>query len=92
MRVYRLDEESGKLCQVFEFANLAGNVCYLESLPGADVTDKGDSNSSKRQPDSLLLGFCGHPRLTIVSIARQTQSSPAPAVLSATSLGKCFLS
>lgn len=87
VRVYSLDEESGKLCQVFEFCGLSGNVCYLETLPGADVAVNGD-NSNKRQPDSLLFGFCGHPRLSIVSIARQTQSSPSPAVLSATSLGK----
>ena len=90
LRIYSLDEDSGKLCQSFEFSNLAGNVCYLESLPAADVAGTNGSSSSSssrtRQPDSLLVGFCGHPRLTIVSIARQTHSSPSPAVLSATSL------
>jgi hypothetical protein len=50
----------------------------LETLPTAD------SNGSS--PDSLLIGFCGHPRLTIVSVKAQDHLSPTPTVLIATSL------
>ena len=55
--VYELEESTGKLVWVQDFFPLAGNVCYLESLPGGED-----------HRDSLLIGFSGIPRLAIVSL------------------------
>lgn len=85
MRIYTLDEENGKLCEYFD-TTLAGNVCFLETLPAADNKQSGEKNTKQRSPDSLLIGFCGHPRLTIVSVETQDHLAPTPKVLAATSL------
>lgn len=82
LRVYTLDEGSGKLCEYLD-TTLAGNICYLETLPAADGKH---SNKKPRAADSLLIGFCGNPRLTIVSVESKDSLSPAPTVLTACSL------
>ena len=87
IRIYELDEASGKLIQCYAFTDLAGNICYLGALPATttavDATDATEQQRT-RPSDSLLVGFCGHPRLTLVSLQRETPTSPA--VLSAMSL------
>ena len=82
LRVYTLDEEEGKLCEAFD-TTLAGNICYLETLPAAATKQ---STGVTRPADSLLIGFCGHPRLTVVAVKEQGHLSPTPTVLSAFSL------
>ncbi|CAB9502941.1 and polyadenylation specificity factor subunit 1 [Seminavis robusta] len=96
--VYTLNEASGKLCKHLEFPDLAGNICYLETLPAADDPQDNDGTtttasstatstcSNHIQMDSLLVGFCGHPQLAIVKLADKSELSTSPKVLSATSL------
>ena len=106
IRVYTLDEETGKLFETYVFSNLAGNICYLQTLRASDYhggeiskdsknvirdrdnlpnTSYGDDDDQKHA-DALLLGFCGHPRLTVVSLTHQADSASSPALLSATCL------
>ena len=61
--------------------DLAGNVCYLERLP-----PDAYATTCTSAPDALLLGFCGHPRLSVVSVTPQSNSSPSPALLLSSSL------
>jgi len=97
LSIYRVEESTGKLLLVHTYSNLAGNVCFLETLRVDDVIDDDENNNDdgqqendinnrqhtnnptikrrrsrikgrKRRPDSLLIGFCGHPRLAIVHV------------------------
>ena len=74
LNVYALDESTGKLLLVHSFPNLAGSVCYLEALQTQDETD------------SLLIGFSGHPRLSVVSVQATTTLSSSSYLLLASSL------
>ena len=76
LRVYTVDDGSGKLVATHSFTDLAGTVCYLESL---HVKEEG-------HPDSLLIGFCGHPRLAVVSVASPLTLASQPTILEATTL------
>ena len=62
--VYSIDETSGTLLLEHSFTGLAGTICFLDCLrsPGDD-------------PDSLLLGFSGNPRLVVVSITMATSKT-----------------
>lgn len=92
LRVYTLDEEdSGKLIISHVFSNLAGNICYLETLSSTSNDDKSQKENNNNHhnhygADSLLIGFCGHPRLTIVSVSTPSLASASPTMLMATSL------
>ena len=66
LNCYAIEETTGKLVLVHAFPNLAGNVCYLETL------------QANNEPDSLLVGFAGHPRLAVVSIESAPPSSLSP--------------
>mmetsp|Transcript_26038 Transcript_26038/g.38496 ORF Transcript_26038/g.38496 Transcript_26038/m.38496 type:complete len:900 (+) Transcript_26038:96-2795(+) len=57
LRIYSVNEQSGKLELDHSFPNLSGSICYLESLPSVDD-----------DADSLLIGFAGHPRLAVCSV------------------------
>lgn len=70
LSVYSVEDSTGKLLLTHTFRNLAGNVCFLETLPG--------NNGGQ---DALLIGFSGTPRLSIVTI-----KSSAPKLLLATTL------
>jgi hypothetical protein len=75
--IYSIEESSGKLLLEHSFTGLSGSICYLDSLPSPD-----------KEPDSLLIGFCGHPRLAVVSVTsapRETVTSSRNMLL-ATSL------
>ena len=76
LNCYSIEETTGKLILQHTFPNLAGSVCYLETL------------RAEGEPDSLLVGFAGHPRLTVVSIQKAPPSSlsSSPIILLATSL------
>ena len=74
IKVYSLHEPTGKLLLKHSFGNLAGNVCYLDVLQ----VDNG--------ADSLLVGFAGYPRLSVVSLERASTIGCAPKLLLATSL------
>jgi hypothetical protein len=74
LNVYSMEEGTGKLVLVYTFPNLAGSVCYLDVLR---VTDA---------PDSLLVGFSGHPRLAVVSVETATTLASTSKLLLATSL------
>jgi cleavage and polyadenylation specificity factor subunit 1 len=76
LRIYTVDDASGKLALVHSFTNLAGSVCFLDSL---HVKDEG-------VPDSLLIGFAGHPRVAVVSVTAPTTLSANPIILEATTL------
>lgn len=67
LTILKMEETTGKLLLHKKFSNLAGNVCFLRTL-------KSPGTAS----DSLLIGFSGHPRLSIVSVT--------PDLLMATSL------
>jgi cleavage and polyadenylation specificity factor subunit 1 len=67
---------SGKLALTHYFTDLAGTVCYLESL---HVQEEG-------YPDSFLIGFAGHPRLAVVTVATPSTLTSQPTMLEATSL------
>lgn len=76
LRIYTIDDASGKLALTYSFTDLAGSVCYLNSLHVRD-----DSIS-----DSLLIGFAGHPRVAVVSVTAPSSLSAQPIILEATSL------
>lgn len=76
LRIYTVDDASGKLVATHSFTDLAGTVCYLESL---HVEEEG-------YPDSLLIGFCGHPRLAVVAVASPSTLASQPTMLEATTL------
>lgn len=76
LRIYTVDGTSGKLALTHSFTNLAGSVCYLESL---HVKEQGVG-------DSLLMGFAGHPRVAVVSVTAPKSLSPSPVILEATTL------
>ena len=76
LRIYTVDSTSGKLALTHSFTNLAGSVCYLESL---HVKEQGVG-------DSLLMGFAGHPRVAVVSVTAPKSLSPSPVILEATTL------
>jgi hypothetical protein len=63
LTVYKMDEASGKLLCVHKFPSLAGNVCYLDTLKTSNGSKSGSESS-----DALVVGFCGHPRLAIVTV------------------------
>ncbi len=67
--IYRVDGSTGKLLLVHTY-NLAGNVCFLETLKVNDYEEEGETqqSSKRRCADALLVGFCGHPRLAIVHV------------------------
>ncbi|KAL3921231.1 MAG: hypothetical protein SGILL_002856 [Bacillariaceae sp.] len=72
LSIYRVEESTGKMLLVHSYPNLAGNVCFLETLSVDDHVE--DPHSKRRRskkikrPDSLLIGFSGHPRLAIVQV------------------------
>ena len=83
LSVYRVEESTGKMLLVHTYSNLAGNVCFLETLRVDDVVDDNDDIENKHRvgksdtyrknrirhlPDALLIGFCGHPRLSIIHV------------------------
>jgi hypothetical protein len=76
LNIYSIEESSGKLLLVHSFPNLEGSVCYLDTLRVED------------EPDSLLIGFSGHPRMAVVSVqvAEASSLSASPKILLATSL------
>ena len=79
LRVYTIDDDSGKLVATHSFTNLAGTVCFLASLR---VDQEGE-------PDSLLIGFCGHPQLAVVSVTSEAPPDTLtsdPTMLVATTL------
>jgi cleavage and polyadenylation specificity factor subunit 1 len=43
LSIYRVDEATGKMLLVHTYSNLAGNVCFLETLRVNDYDDDGDS-------------------------------------------------
>lgn len=57
LRIFVVNEKTGKLELYYSFPNLSGSICYLESLPSVD-----------NDADSLLIGFAGHPRLAVCSV------------------------
>ena len=65
LSVYRVEESTGKMLLVHSYPNLAGNVCFLETLSVNDYIE--DPHSKRRRkikrPDALLIGFSGHPRV-----------------------------
>jgi cleavage and polyadenylation specificity factor subunit 1 len=81
-----VEETSGTLILVHSFPNLAGSVCFLETLSvDDDSIDDGDEESF----DSLIIGFSGHPRLVVAAVASSAASSAicaSPTLLLATSL------
>ena len=76
LRIYTVDNASGKLALTHSFTDLAGSVCYLASL---HVKEEGVG-------DSLLIGFAGHPRVAVVSVTAPKSLSPSPVILEATTL------
>jgi hypothetical protein len=70
LNIYTLEDKTSKFLWSYSFPNLAGNVCYLETL-----------KSPQGQPDALLVGFAGNPRLAVVTVKNQ-----APHQLLATTL------
>lgn len=81
LKVYTMDEASGKLLLTHSFTNLAGSVCYLETLHTKAHNKKGEVAW-----DSLLVGLSGHPRLAIVSLQESPSLSSSPTLLLASSL------
>ena len=71
LRIYTIGED-GKLELTESFCQLAGSIVYLDTL----VSPSG--------PDSLLIGFAGHPRLAICSL--QEPNLAVAKLLVATSL------
>jgi cleavage and polyadenylation specificity factor subunit 1 len=76
LSIYRVEENTGKMLLVHSYPNLAGNVCFLETLSVDDYQDDPydiSTNSKHRGrkikcPDSLLIGFSGNPRLALVQV------------------------
>jgi hypothetical protein len=70
LSIYRVEESTGKLLLVHSYSNLAGNVCFLETLSVEDYQKDpwNDGNKRIKRPDALLIGFSGHPRLAVVQI------------------------
>eukprot|EP00536_Pseudo-nitzschia_multiseries_P002927 jgi/Psemu1/184691/e_gw1.41.175.1 len=62
LSIYRVDESTGKMLLMHTYSNLAGNVCFLETLR------RNEQHHPRRRPDALLVGFCGHPRLAIIHV------------------------
>ena len=60
IRVYVVDPDSGTLLIASSYENLAGTIISLDVIP----CSTGDSLGNVR--DGLLLGFAGHPRMSIV--------------------------
>ena len=71
LHVYSIDQDKGKLVLQELFSELSGNVCYLSAL-----RSQGDD------PDALLIGFAGHPRLSIVTLVE----APAGTVTSGSTM------
>ena len=73
LRVYTVLPNAGTLALTAVYDNLAGTICSLDVIPNgtsssnSSVSDDGDgSGSSCACYDGLLLGFAGHPRLSLV--------------------------
>lgn len=58
LNVYSVNPISGKLRLEHSFGNLAGSIVFLNTL------NSGNANDA----DSLLVGFAGHPRLTVLRV------------------------
>lgn len=67
LTIYSIDPDTSKLIVRHKFTDLAGSICYLATL-----------KSQNEDPDALLMGFAGYPRLSIVTVT--------PDLLQATSL------
>ena len=74
--IYTLSAETAKLELTETFSHLAGTIVFLEAL------------KSPSGPDSLLIGFAGHPRLAVCSLQAPASNVMAarPHLLLATSL------
>jgi len=60
LKIYAVDPKGGTLLLASSYENLAGTIVSLNVLP------KSAGNSIGEVYDGLLLGFAGHPRLSIV--------------------------
>ncbi|KAG7357145.1 CPSF A subunit region-domain containing protein [Nitzschia inconspicua] len=69
LSIYRVEESTGKMLLVHSYPNLAGNVCFLETLTVEEKQpDAWNPTRQVKRPDALLIGFSGHPRLAIVQV------------------------
>lgn len=67
LKIYVVDPISGTLILASSYDNLAGVITTLDVLPNAAGTcDNSSKQSSSESYDGLLLGFAGHPRMSIV--------------------------
>jgi hypothetical protein len=60
LKIYSVDPSSGTLLIASSYENLAGTIISLNVIPCST------GNSSGKMRDALLLGFAGHPRMSIV--------------------------
>lgn len=60
LKIYVVDPKSGTLILASSYENLAGTIISLDTIPF------GTCNASGEHYDGLLLGFAGHPRMSIV--------------------------
>ena len=70
LRVYTVLPNAGTLALTAVYDNLAGTICSLDVIPNGTSSSNssvdGDGESSCACYDGLLLGFAGHPRLSLV--------------------------
>jgi cleavage and polyadenylation specificity factor subunit 1 len=60
LKIHVVDPNSGTLILAASYENLAGTIVSLEVIPSSTGNTSGDTF------DGLLLGFAGHPRMSIV--------------------------
>jgi len=74
VNIYSVEPASGKLRFEHCFSNLAGSVIFLASVASPAASADGESDNEGNDDDDctdvLILGFAGHPRLSVVQVRR----------------------